>query len=238
VTQNFGKKGTIMVLPVVSVKKPSNIEGLNASQISTEHNTKVFFPGAGYSALNKQAARSWNCMALKIKQETGVTLTAISTADVLRSYNVQVQGFNRDYTLGWSLTINGLTNRTKNIRKWNGTPGNLGPGIMKTYYLKKGAIPKAIPGGGNHPLGLAVDVAIYDVLLDDGNAWPGGSRNIHTKPIAWEWLKDNAVRRFGWSWEIATEGVDDPHLHYFAGDDIPKEVLEIEAFFNALNKPK
>lgn len=227
-----------MVLPVVSIKKPANIAGLNASQINSTHNTAVFFPGAGWSALNKQAARSWLCMALKAQQETGITLTAISTGDVLRSYNIQVQGFLRDYTLVWSLAVNGIVNRTKNTRKWNGTPDNLGAGKMRTYYLKKNAVPKAIPGGGNHPLGLAVDVAVYDPNLDDGNKWPGGSRNIRTKPVLWNWLLKNAGPRFGWSWELPQEGLDDPHLHYFAGDNIPKEVLEIEAWFNSHNKPK
>jgi hypothetical protein len=225
-----------MVLPVVNVKKPANIVGLSAAQINSTHNTPVFFPGAGWSALNKQAARSWNCMALKAQQETGITLTAISVADVLRSYNVQVQGFHRDYTLGWTLAVNGLSNLTKNTRKWNGTPGNLGVGVMKTYYLKKGATPKAIPGGGNHPLGLAVDVAVYDPNLDDGNKWPGGSRNIRTKPILWNWLLKNAGSRFGWSWENSQEGIDDPHLRYFAGDNIPKEVLAIEDWFAAQGK--
>lgn len=227
-----------MALPVVSVVKPAAIAGLTAAQIdrtNPTHLVKRFFPGVGDQYLNPQADRCFGALALFCKQATGVTLSCAGQGSGWRSYATQVNAFRLRYTEGWTLAANGLTNATKNIRRWNGTPANSGPGVLKTYYLRKGMIPVAVPGGGYHPLGLALDVAIWDPALIDGNPIPGGVRSIRSNPAVWTWLLANAGS-CGWSWENSSLGVDDPHLHYWAGDKIPARVLQLEAFFAGLAK--
>ena len=214
-----------MALPVVALTRPSNIEGLSASQIGASHLTPLYFPGVGHSSLNPAAARAWGALVVACLAATGQTLTAVSTADVLRSFQQQWNAFFDRYTDSWSLSVNGLTNRTQHTRFFQG----------KTWYLKKGRIPCAVPGTGNHPLGLAVDVAIFDSKIVDGNKWDGGARNIRSDAKVWAWLKENVVS-LGWSWEHAAEGVDDPHLRYYAGDKIPQRVLDIEAWIAAASK--
>lgn len=224
-------KGRPMALPVVTVVKPVAIQGLNAAQISKtnpKHLVPRTFPGVGVQYLNPQAARCWDALFVFCKQATGRTLSCAGQGSGWRSYATQVNAFNLRYTLGWTLEANGLTNRVKNIRTWNGTPGNLGGGVRKTYYLRRGMIPVAVPGGGYHPLGLALDVALYEPTTNS-------VRSIRSDTKVWNWLLANAMT-CGWSWENASLGVDDPHLHYWAGDKIPAKVAQLEAFFASVSK--
>ncbi len=209
-----------MALPVVPVTKPSNIEGLKSSQIGVCHLKEVFFAGVGHSSLNPAAARCWDALVIACLAATKVTLTAVSTADVYRSYSTQYRVFHQRYTP----TFDPVVNTTEHQRVFEGV----------RYYLRKGMIPVASPGGGFHPLGLAVDVAIFNPNINDGDKYPGDPTNIRNAAYkaVWEWLKANVVS-LGWSWEHATEGVDDMHLHYFAGDKIPARVLAIEAWIAA-----
>lgn len=76
----------------------------------------------------------------------------------------------------------------------------------KRYYQRPGTSAAAVPGTSNHGEALAVD-------------------NKNTSEKAMAWLLIHAVE-YGWSWEIDSEKW---HLHYFAGDNIPKAVLEFES---------
>lgn len=220
-----------MALPVIAVVRPTAIQGLTAAQISKDnpqHLVKRTFPAVGTQYLNPYAARCWDTLWVFCKQATGRTLSCAGQGSGWRSYTTQVNAFRLRYTEGWTLEANGLTNAARNIRRWNGTPANGGPGVMRTYYLRKGMIPVAVPGGGYHPLGLALDVALFDPVTNT-------VRSIRSNPTVWAWLLANAGS-CGWSWENSSLGVDDPHLHYFAGDKIPARVAQLEAFFAAVSK--
>jgi hypothetical protein len=226
-----------MSLPVVPVVQPSSIANVPTNLLVKEkHFIRKFFPGVGYSWLHPTAARCWDAMNIALFAALKVWLTITSTADALRSYQTQVNAFNTRYTAKWTLAESGLTNLTQNTRKWNGTPANSGPGVLVKYYLRKGQIPCAVPGTGWHPRGLALDNAVYDASLNDGNVWPGGARHIRSNKAAFDWLKLN-VTEFGFSWENEKEYVDDPHLRYTAGDKIPQRVIDIEKYL-AAQKPK
>ena len=72
------------------------------------------------------------------------------------------------------------------------------------WRKRSGVASAAVPGTSNHGWGLAVDASF--------------------SPPTFVWLKINA-HRFGWSWEIQSESW---HIRYWAGDDIPADVLEHE----------
>ncbi len=63
----------------------------------------------------------------------------------------------------------------------------------------------AVPGSSNHGKGLAIDYIT-------GSKWLA-------------WMLAHAAT-YGWSWEIQSE---EWHLHYFAGDSLPRAVLDYEA---------
>ena len=220
-----------MSLPVIHVQRPVAIAGLNADQIdktNPKHLVPRTFPGVGVQYLNPQAARCYDALSVFFNQGTGLILSCAGQGSGHRSYRTQVNAFSLRMTLTYSVTINGIVNQFKNTRLWNGTPGNRGPGALRKYYLRKGMIPVAIPGGGWHPFGLALDIAIYDPATKT-------IRSIRSNTKAWNWMIANA-NTCGWSWENPTVGVDDPHLHYWAGDKIPARVLQLEAFFKAAAK--
>lgn len=215
-----------MALPVVKVTPPSAISGLTAAQISRDnpkHLVHHIFAAVGKQYLNPTFLRCWVALALFCKQATGFDLSCAGQGSGWRSYQTQLNQFHLRYTPTWSLAVNGATNRFQNRRTFQG----------KVHYLRKGMIPVAVPGSGWHPFGLALDVAIFDPKLDDGFPIPGGVRSIRSNATVWNWLLANAAS-CGMSWEIERLGVDDPHLHYFAGDNVPKRVLDLEAFFNSL----
>jgi hypothetical protein len=225
-----------MVLPVIQVTRPSNIQGLTAAQISRSNPKQLVprtFPGVGTEYLHPNAARCYDALSVYFNMAvkdggTGCILSCAGHGSGHRLYSTQVGQFNLRMTPTYSLAINGATNRLKNRRKWNKTPANSGPGPLITYYLRKGMIPIAVPGEGQHPLGLGLDTAIYDPA----------TRTIHSirsNPAAFAWLVKNAGK-YGWSWENAALGVDDPHLHYWAGDNIPQAVLQVEAWFKGQAK--
>lgn len=217
-----------MALPVIAVQRPAAIAGLTAAQISRDnprHLLPHYFAAVGKQYLNPQALRCWGALALFCKQATGVDLSCAGQGSGWRSYQTQLNQFNLRYTETYSLAINGVTNRLLNRRTFNG----------KVHYLRKNMIPVAVPGQGWHPYGLALDVAIFDLKLDDGFPIPGGVRSIRSNTVVWNWLLANAAT-CGWSWENSSLGVDDPHLHYWAGDKIPARVLQLEAFFKGLPK--
>lgn len=215
-----------MALPVVKVVRPKAIAGLTAAQISKTnpaHLQAHIFAAVGKQYLNPTFLRCWVAFALFCKQATGYDLSCAGQGSGWRSYQTQLNQFHLRYTETYSLAVNGAANRLLNRRTFNG----------KVYYLRKGMIPVAVPGQGWHPYGLALDIAIFDPTLDDGFPMPGGVRSIRSNTKVWNWVLTNAVS-CGMSWENERLGVDDPHLHYFAGDNVPKRVLELEAFFNSI----
>ncbi|MEM9464714.1 MAG: D-alanyl-D-alanine carboxypeptidase family protein [Actinomycetota bacterium] len=89
-------------------------------------------------------------------------------------------------------------------RKWRG----------QWWSKNWGKAAAAVPGRSNHGLGLAVDTGEEGV-----KRWVRGI-DLGTR----DWLIDNA-HRFGFSAELQSERW---HWRYFAGDDIPAEVLDFE----------
>lgn len=198
-----------MSLPVLPLKRPKDIEGLTPQQIGVCHLTQVYFPGVGHDSLHRLAARAWVALTIAALAAGKWTLTCAGWGSALRAFATQERVFFQRYTP----TYNPAVNQIKHQRVYQG----------KRYYLRRGMIPVAIPGGGNHPLGLAVDGA----LLVNGKiiAWRSDAK-------FWAWLKAN-VTTFGFSFEHPDEGVDDPHIRYVAGDAIPRRVLDIEAWIEA-----
>jgi len=195
-----------MTLPVAPVTRPSDIAGLTPAQIGVCHLSQVYFPGVGHDSLHKLAARAWTALTVAALAEGGWVLTCAGWGSALRSFATQERAFFQRYVD----TYNPLTCQLSNQRTYQG----------KRWYLKRGQIPCAVPGTGNHPLGLAIDGALYKggKIL----AWRGDAK-------FWAWLKAN-VLSFGLSFEIPEEGVDDPHVRYTAGDHVPQRVLDIEAW--------
>jgi hypothetical protein len=85
----------------------------------------------------------------------------------------------------------------------------------KTFFQKPGTNVAAVPGNSNHGLGLAVDTGIE---VD------GDPRAERIDQVTVDWLVANE-RRFGFSHELQSEPW---HIRYFAGDDVPDAVLELE----------
>lgn len=80
----------------------------------------------------------------------------------------------------------------------------------KNWYQKPGTAAAAVPGTSNHGKAIAID-----------------NKNRSKGAIAW--LLEHADD-YGWSWEIQSENW---HMRYFAGDKLPKAVLDYEAGSNA-----
>ena len=65
-----------MALPALTITRPSNIQGLDASQIGASHLEARYFPGVGYGSLNPKAALAWDALVVACLAETGETKTA------------------------------------------------------------------------------------------------------------------------------------------------------------------
>lgn len=202
-----------MVLPVHAVTLPADLTDAVAKNLNGKlgdcNLTAITLAGIGHASLEKQAARAFQAMQVAVLGATGQTLSASSSVDCYRPYQVQLNAFVARYTPTFDPTVNIGTNY---VRIWNG----------HTYYQKKGTVPCAVPGTSNHGWGLAVDVAVYNPAL-------AHVVNVKNYPTVWQWLLTYADA-FGFSWENPNEGVDDMHLHYWAGDNIQHGVLEIEAW--------
>lgn len=146
--------------------------------------------------LHHLAADAWNAM-VAAGARAGIALKPISRWDTYRPYERQESLFYARYQTKKRLT--------RVTRVWQG----------KTWYLKKGVAPAAVPGTSNHGWGLAVDVA---------NA---SGRTLR-------WLDGNA-HKFGFSWEVESgPNAEAWHIRYHAGDNIPTKVQE----YLDLTKPK
>lgn len=165
--------------PVRKVVLPSDLKGAKNGKLS---NKVLVAVGSGH--LHHRAAAAWVAMVAAAKKD-GIVLKPTSKHDLYRSYEIQHRTFLARYQL--------QNNGSKVTRVWEG----------KTWYLKKGYAPSAVPGTSNHGWGLAVDVA--------GASGP-----------TLAWLKKNALK-FGFSWEVRTgPNAEAWHIRYFLGDETPK----------------
>lgn len=101
-------------------------------------------------------------------------------------------------------TTERLANRP--TKKWNG----------QVWYQKPGTAIAAVPGTSNHGFGLAVDTGEER----DSDA---AAESLDQPTLAWLIANEE---KFGWSHELQSEPW---HLRYFAGDQIPRAVLDFEA---------
>lgn len=92
---------------------------------------------------------------------------------------------------------------------WNG----------RRWYQRPGTAIAAVPGTSNHGWAQAVDTGEER----DSDA---GAESLDDPTL--RWLLDHE-QTFGWSHELQSEPW---HLHYFAGDTIPRAVLDYEASLN------
>ncbi len=208
-----------MALPVIPVTQPSDIRDLRPDQIGVCHLAKVYFPGVGHDSLHKLPARGWVALTVAAlaegqKYNEKWVLTCAGWGSALRAYATQYKAFFDRYEPG---PYNPLKHQLKHQRVFGGV----------RYYLRRGQIPCAVPGSGWHPRGLAIDGALFHKGLIV--AWRSNTR-------FWNWLKANVVS-FGFSFEIAEEGVDDPHIRWVVGDKIPQRVLDIEQWIAAAGAP-
>ena len=165
-------------------------------------------PGLGMISLHPLASRSWDVLQFNCWHETGQQLTVTSLADAYRNYQRQEATFRARMVDRYNpLTCTNVT------RFWQG----------KTWWLRKGMAQVATPGTSNHGWGLAVDAALWVETSKD--RW-------EIRPVAgnrwlFAWLEANVVDH-GFAWNNRTEPW---HLEYFAGDDVPERVLNLERLF-------
>lgn len=204
-----------MNYPTRPIVQPSSLQCAANGQLQSTLLTTIGIGGR----LERTAARAW------------AALYVAAAAD----------GWTDDRALTWTPggTYRTLAQQEAGFRdRWQTTPpdGGLPPVTtfynggtwwLRTYRGSDGrwryVARSARPGTSNHGLGLAVDVALGP---DMNNADP-------LTPDALTWLRGNAIS-LGWSWEPATLTPQEPwHLHYYAGDQLPERVLQIEAFLSA-----
>jgi hypothetical protein len=133
--------------------------------------------------LHWRAANAWKAMKAAAKAD-GVELKPTSAGDLYRSYDSQRSGFLQRHT---TTPVPGAKQR-----QFEG----------KTWYLKRGMAPLAVPGTSQHNSGLAVDVHTAS-----------GPRL--------DWMVANCAK-FGWSWEVVPE--EPWHIRYVEGDNPPEAV--------------
>lgn len=169
--------------PVRKLVMPADLKGKKNGELPSKVLVAV---GSGH--LHSRAASAWRAMVAAAKKD-GLTLKPTSRLDLYRPYENQ----RRIFLTRFQLENNG----SKVTRIFEG----------RTWYLKKGYAPVAVPGTSNHGWGLAVDVAESS-----------GERLA--------WLKKNALK-FGFSWEVRMgPNAEAWHLRYFPGDQVPAAVRE------------
>jgi hypothetical protein len=190
------------MLPVRKPIRPSDLKGKVNGIVDLSVHVPVLMAGGVSSFMHHLAARGTAALVAKCKAETGLTL---STIGLFRLLSTQENGFFASYLDHYDPALCTLEHQ----RQYQG----------KTWYLRKGHIPKAVPGTSRHGDGLANDAA-----------WLIGGRrvNVRTNQKGWAWLQANVIA-FGFSWAFAQEGEDDPHIQWFPGDTVPKAVLDFEA---------
>lgn len=145
--------------------------------------------------LHHRAADAWQAMSLAAFKEAKIVLAPASSSDSYRTLDMQERGFFKHY-------------------QDTPVPGEI-PKLYqgKKYWKRPDQYPAAVPGSDRayHGWGLAIDIANFGLSnLDDPKT---------------KWVLDN-YDRFGWSHEYKFEDrfKDPPHIHYYAGDDVPPDV--------------
>jgi LAS superfamily LD-carboxypeptidase LdcB len=187
-----------MTYPVLPIIMPSDLDG----------HANGFLPSSLLRRLNGTtgelhhlAATAFNCLQLEAFF-AGVSLKSVGT---YRSYGTQVVMFNDRYSPLPTLRVPKVT------RRWNG----------KTYWLKRGKAPSAVPGTSNHGWGLAIDIA---GVSGDRLAWMLGPHPL-LSPVV----------KYGFTWEVESGANAEPwHIRYVCGDEWPPAVDEALEVFPAL----
>lgn len=167
--------------PVVPVKLCSCLKGVKPGRLPA----KLLRDIENKGKLHQCAADAYEAMDAAANA-VGIDLSPTSMADTYRSLETQEYGFYQRYT---DTPKPALMKQKPRIYKG------------KTWYLKKGMAPMAVPGTSNHNLGVAID--IKDAT---------GSR------LAWLLANEHL---FGFSHELDSEPW---HIRYVAGDDTPEAV--------------
>lgn len=198
--------------PYHRVSLPSDLDNESNGKLAAPQLVRVFFAGlaggkGAWGQAHHAAYRSWFWLCTMFAAANpGCYLTVTSVADAYRTYWIQLSEFDRRYTTAY----NPLKTYITNSRVFLG----------KRYYLRRGFAPMSSPGMSNHGWGLAFDVQWFNPLTNR-------LEPIYGLNVAWQFLSDNALD-YGFSWETDETW----HIRYWAGDDTPIKIINLEAFFN------
>lgn len=193
-----------MAYPVRSVLVPQVLVGTENGKLPARILTAT--PGQAGGAtvtLCQPAARAWRALCADARKH-GHTLKTNAPSSSYRTYAEQERIFRERYTRTY------LAGRPYKL--WDSN----GDGIKERWYQRPGTAVAAVPGQSNHGRALAVDAG--EERDGDTGAEPFDDPTL-------DWLVANE-QRFGFSHEIQSEPW---HIRYFAGDAIPRAVLDYEA---------
>ena len=188
------------------IKYPSDVDHSKNGLLLPSQMRQSLAPGYGMISLHPLASRAYDALQFIAWVETKQQLTVTSPADAYRNYQRQEQTFLARYMKTFVLLLCTLATKV-----WNGV----------TWWQKRGVAMAAVPGTSNHGLGLAFDAALW-VEVKPGK-WQ--IRPVGENKLFFGWLELNA-EKFGFAWNNKTENW---HLEYFAGDNVPQKVLDVEA---------
>lgn len=179
-----------MRYPVLPIMMPSDLYGHSNGDIPLSLLRSL---KGTHGVMHRFAATAFNCLQLEA-MFAGVDLQSVGT---YRPLATQVAMFNDRYSPYPTLRV------PKVMRRYNG----------KTYWLKRGKAPAAVPGTSNHGWGLAIDIASASGERLD---WMLG---LH--PLL------SPVVKYGFTWETASGPNAEPwHIRYVCGDKYPPAVVE------------
>lgn len=196
-----------MALPIQPVTKPSTIRNYENGKLPS---SVLALVGVGSARMEVTAARAAKAMFAQARKDLGVEIKHVGD---YRSFEAQLSLFLSRYK---PVSYNVYINTSSAHRKRWYDAGRYG--YDSQYWVKKDnrLATAAVPGSSNHGWGLALDIAEeYD---GDAAADPITSRFVN-------WLVQNAAK-YGFSAELQSEPW---HWRYFAGDAVPRAVLEFEA---------
>lgn len=195
-----------MALPIAAVRKPTTLNGLTNGKLPLSALATI---GVGNAVMEVTAARAFRAMFAAARSQLGVTIKHVGD---YRSFEAQLSLFLSRYKPVSSSVYSATSSRH---RKYWAQARQYG--YSSVYWVKKSnsLATAAVPGGSNHGWGLALDIAEeYD---SDSAADPISTRFV-------SWLSTYASR-YGISAELQSEPW---HWRYFAGDSLPKAVLDFE----------
>lgn len=200
-----------MRLPVLPMRMPSNLSGIENGKLPNDLLVPSFIPGASWK-LHPTAARACRALVAAMTAE-GIQVRATGT---YRSYTGQLNLFLSRYepTSGvkYFATPSG---RRKFWKDAKAAGYNSQYWVMKKLPNGRWPAMAAVPGTSNHGWALAVDFA--EELDNDPQV-----ESISNRAVAW--LVNNA-HIYGWSAEAQSEAW---HWRYVAGDNVPSAVTTFE----------